>query len=173
MRKLEHFAFDTGDVVFRGHENSKWRLETTLNRLARDHLARSLPPRHTLPRVDGMLHSFAANLATLGQLPEAMRSRRGRLEYARHYGLASPLLDFTYSPYVGLFFAYNGIKHKNGDEEKFLVVYALNIRELALAVAKLGTYDYKKFEEFSAEDANFFANGYPTGRLKFFRNAAS
>jgi hypothetical protein len=41
------------------------------------------------------------------------------------------LLDFTYSPYIALFFAFKGVKQEKG----FVAIYALDITKLAHAWA--------------------------------------
>jgi FRG domain len=57
--------------------------------------------------------------------------RRGRLEFARHYGVPSPLIDFSLSPYVALFFAFNGVKPLEAKKGEHAAIYCLNVFELA------------------------------------------
>jgi hypothetical protein len=50
-----------------------------------------------------MIDHFIVNLISIGvTLPFDQDDRRGRLEFARHYGVPSPLIDFSQSPYVAL-----------------------------------------------------------------------
>jgi hypothetical protein len=64
-------------------------------------------------------------------LPFDKRDRRGRLELARHYGVPSPLIDFSLSPYVALFFAFNGVRPLEAQKGEHAAIYCLNIRALA------------------------------------------
>ena len=58
-----------------------------------------------------MLQHFLVNLQLVNySLPFTEDNRRARLEFGRHYGIPSPLIDFSYSPYVATFFAFNGAR---------------------------------------------------------------
>jgi FRG domain len=87
-----------GYACFRGHRDARWRLESALAR------HRKVPPTpRTTHEIDEMINHFIVNLASIGiPLPFDKRDRRGRLEFARHYGVPSPLIDFSLSPYVAL-----------------------------------------------------------------------
>src|SRR5260370_3418187 len=57
-----------------------------------------------------MISHFLVELKSIGiTLPSAMDDRRARLEFARHYGVPSPVIDFSFSPYVPLFFPFNTV----------------------------------------------------------------
>ncbi|MEM9387735.1 MAG: FRG domain-containing protein [Pseudomonadota bacterium] len=98
MQGIERF-------VFRGQSDSQWRLETTLDRLIRN--ARSTGSKQ------GSLDSFVEK--HLNRFKLEIRGRRGdnpsKLEedelwaLGQHYGLATPLLDWSQSPYISIFFA--------------------------------------------------------------------
>ena len=118
---------------FRGHRNSNWRLVSTLVR------HRTVLPAHTVTfgpadalQISGMIDDFIVNLASIGiTTPFEKGDMRGRLEYARHYGVPSPLIDFTFSPYVALFFAFSGVRPLEARSGDNSVVYCVNIFELA------------------------------------------
>jgi hypothetical protein len=94
------------DVRFRGQRNHAWRLKSTLAR----HLASPFSSTTTYT-IDEMIDQFIVTLNSIGIDPPFVNyDRRGRLEFARHYGVPSPLIDFSHSPYVALFFAFNGAR---------------------------------------------------------------
>jgi hypothetical protein len=178
FQTLEQLSKD-GYACFRGHRDAKWRLESTLAR------HRKIPPNpRTTHEIDEMIDHFIVNLASIGiPLPFDKQDRRGRLEFARHYGVPSPLIDFSFSPYVALFFAFNGVRPSEAKKGDYVAIYCLNIFELASVWARqcarhfdgsvsapefnnhLGRFLYNREEP--------FVNGYEIGILKYFDMPAS
>lgn len=83
--------------VWRGQRCSNWKLRPTLARH---------PRAQTPQRAKAHLMDFKQ--ATLGRLPDIPKSNDEWWALGQHHGLATPLLDWTYSPFVGAFFAYIG-----------------------------------------------------------------
>jgi hypothetical protein len=169
-------------VVFRGHQNSKWRLSSTLSR---HHRAPYHP--NTSWTIDEMLRHFLINLKSIGMDPPYRDdTRRARLEFGRHYGIPSPLIDFSRSPYVAAFFAFSGVRSYESKRGDRAAIYCVNVMELAGAWARLKTPKFdaaadamKISRMFTDYHNNFvyaeppFEKGYPPNLLKFIDLPAS
>jgi hypothetical protein len=118
---LEHqfFSHPDTDWVFRGHRRFDWNLSPTLGRLNDDGIVRG---------------ELAAT-----QLEKFKKAVRGRLHdnslldddielwaVGQHHGLQTPLLDWTLSPYVALFFAFVEADSLHEYDNPYRVLYALN-----------------------------------------------
>ncbi|MCO7188948.1 MULTISPECIES: FRG domain-containing protein [unclassified Pseudoalteromonas] len=89
-----------GSYVFRGQKHYKWQLEPTLDRLVNGAVTRDVAEKQ--------LHNF--RLSTRGRINDKAILRNDSELWAlgQHHGLATPLLDWSLSPYVALFFAFEG-----------------------------------------------------------------
>jgi FRG domain len=103
---LETLALGNEQFIFRGHSNPKWHICSTLSRHT------SISDGVWNIHIDGMLAHFVTNLRSIDALPnEIIGDRRSLLEYGRHYGVPSPLIDFSLSPYLD-FIQSRGIAHR-------------------------------------------------------------
>jgi FRG domain len=170
---LRGLALDPNhQFYFRGHRDETWRLQTTYSR------HRLTPHAHWMPDLQQMIDHFIGSLLSARHpLPFVPSSRRGKLEYARHYGLPTPVLDWSFSPYVATFFAFNGTRR---DNTKRAVVYALNLIGLADLYAQtasrlpgggIGPHYLEFFHEFASPPD--FEKEYPGGALAFMPAPAS
>jgi len=122
------------NFIWRGHSNANWRLSTTWNRYRRI---------FNDSEMTETLMNFEKNLARGSFSPfDESVSKYKWLELARHYGVPTPLIDFSYSPYVALFFACSEINDISNNK-RYGVLYALDITELSFSSSKFfcGKYD--------------------------------
>jgi hypothetical protein len=116
-------------LLFRGHSNSEFRLTTTLERAGLSDITFSRyyylisavkPAVETITDIDWEVPSWTFDLASefddfetfsgkvegsiLRRFPSGAVYRY--MMYLRHHGFPSPLLDWSYSPYVAAFFAF-------------------------------------------------------------------
>jgi len=105
------------DIVFRGHADATWRLETTLERITRErysvqqYLQRAdsvVNEIESITKANWKMPNFPAIREEIKNCSDSMRAHVPCYEYLvylRHHGFPSPLLDWTRSPYIAAFFA--------------------------------------------------------------------
>ncbi|MCB2141190.1 FRG domain-containing protein [bacterium] len=105
-------------ILFRGQSNSKWELETTLERKSQEKYCvldyirltnRCASQIETFTDKDWKLSPFNEIEETLNKDSDPFRvniPHYDYLIYLRHHGFPFPLLDWTESPYIAAFFAY-------------------------------------------------------------------
>jgi len=83
--------------VYRGHGDSSWKLEPTLDRIIKS---------PTSPKREEHLKSFMYETrGRRGSNPTSLTEENDWWALGQHHGLKTPLLDWTESPFVALYFA--------------------------------------------------------------------
>jgi FRG domain len=113
------------ELLYRGHANATWKLETTLERFYPgaitqfDYYDRAFAVKAEIETFTGNAWSIPDPGQYLGWLQQTHHSAVFDSQaypqtypyfgYLRHFGFPSPLLDWTASPYIAAFFAMNNV----------------------------------------------------------------
>lgn len=94
-------AYAKGQLLFRGLRDARWRSRTTLDRerTFRDDLARD-------SYYGTLLSEFRSEAMQVLMRSTALPDGDALDLVARHHGVPSPFLDWTRSPYIAAFFAF-------------------------------------------------------------------
>lgn len=120
---LECSFFNRPDTqfVFRGHRRADWALMPTLARIPVTNIITSDLANMQLERF---------KLAVRGRLGDSALVEPGQEDelwsVGQHHGLLTPLLDWTYSPYVALFFAFQKEDSEDEKDNDYRAVYVVN-----------------------------------------------
>ncbi len=162
MKFLESLALYQQDFIFRGQQSAADTLSTTLHRMIGS---------HSDAQVKDLLRRFEIALAKIGIFPFEKAGRLDWLEYARHCGVPLPVIDFTYSPYVALFFAFNGMgdcRVPRAGMDEYVTVLALNTRRLAQGWAKSAgrAFSQEDYQRFLTPPEDLFDGGFTPNILQ-------
>jgi len=148
-------------VLFRGHADASWKLETTLER----HLKRHVSVEQYFHWLRVIKPYIETATSQNWVLPEAVKIPNEPLSmpppgyefmiYVRHHGFPSPLLDWTRSPYIAAFFAFTDIEvfTKDHPMQDLLEKYILPVNLKDEVLERLDRMNITDFALFNDEEA--------------------
>jgi hypothetical protein len=89
------------NFIYRGHADSSWKLESTLERTIGDNWSSELAKKFE----DHYLNLFKSKYHIYNGNEHEPKSKLAWLSVMQHYGDPTRLIDFTESPYIALYFA--------------------------------------------------------------------
>jgi len=110
--------------LFRGQASAEWRLEPSFDRYF------SAVKKEERPRAyEELLASFKKECIGMN-VPEGILNDDSKLTaLGQHYGLPTRLLDWTDSPYIASFFAFNDAVSLLNKKNSYVAVWALDTRQ--------------------------------------------
>ncbi|MFH1411796.1 MAG: FRG domain-containing protein [Candidatus Omnitrophota bacterium] len=112
--------------LFRGQSDSSWKLKTTLDRIEDNFSIKKYCG--IIRRIKSVIESCTSkcwnlpsiekDIIEIGEYDRIPMASYGYMAYLRHNGFPSPLLDWTRSPYIAAFFAFN--EDKKTDSKIFM-----------------------------------------------------
>lgn len=128
-------------LLFRGQSDSGWKLQTTLDRYADDNISlfdyyriiyAAKPQIETFTGQTWDIPSRASYKTWSENFDMYILDKPMAYEYMaylRHHGFPSPLLDWTSSPYLAAFFAFDGVVETEGTDHVAIYVYLADAGE--------------------------------------------
>jgi hypothetical protein len=114
-----------GAFIYRGQRNSAWTLKSTLHRTEIfAETSKSKPYFDVLlPRVHEAMETWT------GRSWDLVHGLAEFLAFLQHNGFPTPLLDWTRSPYIAAYFAFESIRDLVPQQDQFVAIYKFAARE--------------------------------------------
>ena len=126
---LEHpfFNHPNTQYIFRGHRRYDWRMTPSLARITDNDI---IPEDLALRQLALFRKAIRGRISDHSLLSDGPEDDE-LWSIGQHYGLMTPLLDWTYSPYVALFFAFAKEDQIDEKENPYRALYILNYSFIA------------------------------------------
>lgn len=123
---LESPFFNRVDTqcIFRGHRRYDWEMTPTLARITKNGIITEELAKQQLDMFRKAIRGRIKDHSLLDD--ENEREHDELWSIGQHHGLMTPLLDWTYSPYVALFFAFSKEDQQDEKDNPYRAVYILN-----------------------------------------------
>jgi len=112
-------SLDPYRFIFRGQEDSTWRLRTHFHRTGRADLVKFIT--EDTPALSKNLSNLTTHKFNLLDPVE----NGAFYSLVQHHGYPTPLLDWTHSPFIAAYFAYKNIRRRSYEDSKFVRVFIL------------------------------------------------
>jgi hypothetical protein len=112
------------DYIFRGHRRFDWKIAPTLGRFTTNNIIPSALAEEQLQLFRKAIRGRINDNSLLEPGSEEQDDELWAI--GQHYGLKTPLLDWSFSPYVALFFAFFEEDVKSENLNPYRSVYVLN-----------------------------------------------
>ncbi|MPX98130.1 FRG domain-containing protein, partial [Salinivibrio sp. VYel6] len=141
---------DSYSHLFRGHADASWLLESTLTRLSK-----SVGSSFSAEVLEGkQLENFRLRIRGLrGDNPPELKNTE-LWSLGQHYGLATPLLDWTDSPYIAAYFAFESVQSCSSGSR---AIFVLNRSILQDELKNTGNFDLEFIQPIKDENPRLIA----------------
>lgn len=138
------------NYIFRGQADRAWKLESTLTRLL-NRVSENIPASFLEEK---QLNNFRTKARGLLRVSPSQLSENELWALGQHYGLCTPLLDWTESPYIAAYFAFADPRPSESGQKTIYVLDKLGL-EQKLKESKISEVEF--FEPIDSDNSRIVA----------------